>query len=80
MLHEPREIHYSQEHWKHLQGLRSIGLEILNKLESSGFKPFVYGSVARGDTSKSSDIDIIILRPVSSYRLELALGQLLKRE
>ena len=80
MLYEPREIHYTQEHWKHLQVLRSTALEILNKLESNGLKPFVYGSVARGDTTKSSDIDIIVLRPVSSYRLELVLGQPLKRE
>jgi predicted nucleotidyltransferase len=42
--------------------------------------PYVYGSVARGDISKSSDIDIIILRQVSSYRLELALGQSIRRE
>jgi len=80
ILHEFREIHYDQEHWNRLQALRSTALEILNKLESNGFKPFVYGSVARGDTTKSSDIDIIILRPVSSYRLELVLGQPLKRE
>ena len=80
MLYEPREIHYTQEHWKHLQVLRSTALEILNKLESNGLKPFVYGSVARGDTTKSSDIDIIVLRPVPSYRLELVLGQPLKRE
>jgi len=80
ILHEFREIHYDQEHWNRLQALRSTALEILNKLEANGFKPFVYGSVARGDTTTSSDIDIIILRPVSSYRLELVLGQPLKRE
>jgi len=80
ILHEPREIHYNQEHWKHLQVLRNTALEILNKLESNGLKPFVYGSVARGDTTKSSDIDIIVFRPVPSYRLELVLGQPLKRE
>ena len=80
MLFEPREIHYNKEHWKYLQILRNTALELLGKLESNGFKPFVYGSVARGDTTKSSDIDIIVLRPVSSYRLELDLGQPLKRE
>jgi len=40
----------------------------------------LHGSVARGDITKSSDIDIIVLRPVSSYRIELALGSYLKRE
>ena len=80
MMHEPREIHYDQEHWDQLQNLRSEALEIVTKLESGSFKPYVYGSVARGDITKSSDIDIIILRPVSSYRLELVLKQPLKRE
>jgi predicted nucleotidyltransferase len=80
ILHEPREIHYDQVHWDHLQTLRNKALEIINNLESGGFKPFVYGSVARGDITKSSDIDIIILHPVSSYRLELVLEQPLKRE
>lgn len=80
ILHEPREIHYNPDHWNHLQILRETALETIQKLESIGIKPFVYGSVARGDTTKSSDIDIIVLRPVSSYRLELVLGQPLKRE
>jgi predicted nucleotidyltransferase len=80
MLHEPREIHYDQAHWDHLQFLREKALGVIHKLESAGFKPFVYGSVARGDITKSSDIDIIILRPVSSYRIELVLDRPLKRE
>ena len=80
VLHEPREIHYDQEHWDLLNTLQSKTLETICKLESIGIKPFVYGSVARGDITKSSDIDIIVLRPVSSYRLELALGSPLKRE
>ncbi|MFX1559959.1 MAG: nucleotidyltransferase domain-containing protein [Promethearchaeota archaeon] len=80
VLHEPREIHYSPDHWNHLQTLRNSALETIEKLESIGVKPFVYGSVARGDISKSSDIDIIVLRPVSSYRIELVLGPFLKRK
>ncbi|MFW9834265.1 MAG: nucleotidyltransferase domain-containing protein [Candidatus Thorarchaeota archaeon] len=80
VMHEPREVVYDQDHWDHLESLRNTALEIINKLESIGIKSYVYGSVARGDTSKSSDIDIIVLRPVSSYRLELVLKPLLKRE
>jgi len=80
MLHEPREIHYDEAHWDHLHHLRSKALGIMHKLESGGFKPLVYGSVARGDITKTSDIDIIILRPVSSYRIELVLDKPLKRE
>ena len=80
VMHEPREVIYDQDHWDHLSALRNRALGIVHKLESIGIKSHVYGSVARGDTSKSSDIDIIILRSVSSYRLELVLEPLLKRE
>ncbi|MFW9787859.1 MAG: nucleotidyltransferase domain-containing protein [Candidatus Thorarchaeota archaeon] len=80
VMHEPQEVIYEQEHWDHLETLRNIATETIHELEAIGLKPFVYGSVARGDISKSSDIDIIVLRPVSSYRIELALGTPLKRE
>lgn len=80
IMHGPREIRYSQDHWENLQVLRDSAIKTMQKLESIGVKPLAYGSIARGDISKSSDIDIIILRPVSSYRIELVLGPLLKRE
>ena len=80
VLHEPREVHYDQDHWDHLQALRTTALDTIHRLESIGVAPLVYGSVARGDISRASDIDIIILRPVSSYRIELVLGSPLKRE
>ncbi len=80
VLHEPREVHYTQDHWDQLQTIRNTALATMIKLESNRIKPFVYGSVARGDITKSSDTDIIILRPVSSYRIELVLGAPLKRE
>ncbi|MFW9807698.1 MAG: nucleotidyltransferase domain-containing protein [Candidatus Thorarchaeota archaeon] len=79
-LHETREVHYDSVHWKHLQFLRNKALRVMHKIESGGFIPFVYGSVARGDISQSSDIDIIIFRPIPSYRLELVLEQSVKRE
>ncbi|MHA1957077.1 MAG: nucleotidyltransferase domain-containing protein [Candidatus Thorarchaeota archaeon] len=41
---------------------------------------FVYGSIARGDVSKSSDIDVIIPSVVPSYRIELAVGSGVLRE
>jgi len=52
----------------------------LHKIETTGTKPFVHGSVARGDVTDSSDIDIIIPQIISSYRLELVLGPPLHRE
>jgi predicted nucleotidyltransferase len=52
----------------------------MHQIETMGATPLVHGSVARGDVSDSSDIDIIISQPVSSYRLELVLGPPLHRE
>lgn len=80
VLHELRQVQYDQAHWDHLSDLRSDALEIVRSIKSIAVDSYVYGSVARGDISKSSDIDIIIPRQVSSYRLELVLGQSVKRE
>ena len=80
LIHDPREVLYEPAHWNCLHTLREAALATIQKLDSVGIKPYVYGSVARGDISKASDIDIIVLHPVSSYRIELALGSSLKRE
>jgi predicted nucleotidyltransferase len=39
------------------------------------YAPVAYGSVARGDVHKGSDIDIFIPDIISSYIVELAVGQ-----
>ena len=80
VLHELRHVQYNQAHWDHLSALRSKALEIVRSIKSIAVNPYVYGSVARGDINKTSDIDIIIPRQVSRFRLELVVGQYLKRE
>lgn len=80
ILHEPRLIEYDDSHWTQLKMLRERALEIIKVLESASIRSYVYGSIARGDVSKSSDIDIIVPYPVSSYKLEMALGRSLRRE
>jgi predicted nucleotidyltransferase len=81
VLHDIRTVTYEQKQWDLLGRLRSNAIKILHKIESSvAVQPLVHGSLARGDVSESSDIDIIIRHPVSSYRLELALGRSLERE
>lgn len=52
----------------------------MKKIESSGIHSLVHGSVARGDVTESSDVDIIIPQVISSYRLEIVLGPVLQRE
>jgi len=81
VLHDIRVVTYDEAHWRLLSRLRQRAIDIMHKIESSiAVPPLVHGSLARGDVSESSDIDIIIRQPVSSYRLELALGPSLQRE
>lgn len=81
VLHDTRTVIYNSHHWNLLGQIRKRAIEIIRKIESSGIsQPAVHGSVARGDVSESSDVDIIIPHPISSYRLELALGHALHRE
>jgi hypothetical protein len=80
VLHDRREVSYDDSRWNTLQRLRKRTIEVLQQIESTGAAPLVHGSVARGDVTASSDIDIIIPHTVSSYRLELALGTFLHRE
>ncbi|MGY5871791.1 MAG: nucleotidyltransferase domain-containing protein [Candidatus Thorarchaeota archaeon] len=80
VLHDSREVSYNQSRWNTLHRFRKRALEVLHQIETTGVKPLVHGSVARGDVTESSDIDIIIPQTISSYRLELALGPPLHRE
>lgn len=48
-------------------------LEIMEALEQSNLHPIVHGSIARGDVSPKSDIDVFIAEPPSSFVIETAL-------
>ena len=80
ILHDSREVSYDDSRWSTLQHLRKRTHEVMQKIETTGAKPLVHGSVARGDVTDSSDIDIIIPHTVSSYRLELVLDTPIHRE
>ncbi|MBD3405484.1 MAG: hypothetical protein GF411_05030 [Candidatus Lokiarchaeota archaeon] len=79
-LHDFRVVEYTSQHWNRLVSLRKRAIEVMASLSQSNIPSFTYGSVARGDVSDSSDIDIIIPHPVSSYRVEVAVGSGIKRE
>lgn len=68
-------IVYTIEHWKLLDKLRLSTKKIMNAFEKQNINSIVYGSIARGDVSQSSDIDIFIPYQISSFQLELALEQ-----
>lgn len=44
-------------------------------MEKHGFKPIVYGSVARGDVDRGSDVDVFVPYLVPSYKIELAIRE-----
>ncbi|MHA2053144.1 MAG: nucleotidyltransferase domain-containing protein [Candidatus Hodarchaeales archaeon] len=63
--------HYSKEEITSLEILRNKAETILDKMEQSNIHGFVHGSVARGDITTNSDIDIHIPYLLPSFRLEI---------
>ena len=74
---DEHEVVYSPKRWAILWKKREKALKIMERLKD--FDPHVYGSVARGDVRKDSDIDIIIPYKVPSFLVELALEGLVLR-
>jgi predicted nucleotidyltransferase len=56
-----------------LEDLRSKAVEIAKALEESHIFSVVNGSVARGDVSPKSDIDIFVPNVISSFTIETAI-------
>ena len=67
----------SQEELNYRSILKRNTIHWMTKLRE--FHPYCYGSVARGDTTLHSDSDIVI-DPTPSYKVEIALGEWLKRK
>jgi hypothetical protein len=67
------EVEYDKERWRLLAGLREEATKIMEALWRFQIDAFTYGSIARGDVSEKSDIDIFTPTPPASFRIELAL-------
>jgi len=67
------EVVYNTKRWKLLSELRAKTLEIMETLEHSNIHSIVHGSIARGDVSANSDIDVFIAEPPSSFIIETTL-------
>jgi len=67
------EVFYSAEHWSLLKDLRAKAIEVMETLERAHIFCIVHGSIARGDVSPKSDIDIFVPQIYPSFTIENAL-------
>jgi predicted nucleotidyltransferase len=67
------EVFYDRNHWNILKELRIKAGEMMKPLEKGNFSCLTHGSIARGDVSAGSDIDVFIPDPPSSFLIESAL-------
>ncbi|WXG44967.1 MAG: nucleotidyltransferase domain-containing protein [Promethearchaeati archaeon SRVP18_Atabeyarchaeia-1] len=72
-IKDRHEVVYSDEDWILLKKIRQEASNLMRILGLNGIPSTVHGSVARGDVSPTSDIDIFIPMQVSSFKVELAL-------
>jgi predicted nucleotidyltransferase len=68
-----REVAYDSLRWALLDDLREKAMRIMAALEGFHLRTLVYGSIARGDVNKDSDIDVFVAEPQSSFLVETAL-------
>jgi len=64
------EVVYDEKHWELLRELRSKAAQIMEVLDRSHLPSIVHGSIARGDVSGKSDIDVFLPDPPSSFTIE----------
>ncbi|MCD6464789.1 nucleotidyltransferase domain-containing protein [Candidatus Bathyarchaeota archaeon] len=67
------EVVYSTERWRILSELRRKAIKIMEALERAHIFCIAHGSIARGDVSPKSDIDIFIPQIYPSFTIENAL-------
>jgi len=72
---ETLEVVYDEAHWKLLHDFRLKAIQIMEILEKSHIYSVTHGSIARGDVSVKSDIDVFLPHPPSSFIIESVLEQ-----
>lgn len=70
---EYREVVYDSERWVLLEELRKKTAQLMDVLGRANLETVVHGSIARGDVSKKSDIDVVVQSQASSFIVEAAL-------
>lgn len=67
------EVVYDKKRWKILKELRSQAIKTMEVLSQFHLHSIIHGSIARGDVSEKSDIDMFLPNPPSSFIVEMAL-------
>lgn len=67
------EVTYDAGRWRLLADLRARAVRIMEALEGLNIPCIAHGSIARGDVSPKSDIDIFVPEVYSSFMIENAL-------
>jgi predicted nucleotidyltransferase len=70
---ESVEVFYDGQHWRLLETLRNSALKLMGALSQFHLHSIVHGSIARGDVSRKSDVDVFVPEPPSSFVIENAL-------
>lgn len=70
-----REVIYTPTQWQLFRKLRQKATGPLEILSKAGIPAIIHGSLARGDVSKNSDIDIFVPIRIQSFKLLSALQQ-----
>lgn len=72
---EQNKVQYTKKHWETLAQKRNRVIKLINIFQNTGFKPLVFGSIARGDIHAHSDIDIVFPQTIPTFRIELLLEE-----
>ncbi|MFZ8790629.1 MAG: nucleotidyltransferase domain-containing protein [Acidilobaceae archaeon] len=67
------EVYYEPWRWRLLEEKRSLAIKIMEVLQALYGSLVTHGSIARGDVSVDSDVDVVILDPPNPSLVELAL-------
>jgi predicted nucleotidyltransferase len=67
------EISYTEGHWKMLSHYREKAIQIISVFEKFNLLAITHGSIARGDITRKSDIDVFIPETQNSFLVETAL-------
>jgi uncharacterized protein len=70
---EQLEVIYDKKRWKLLKQFREKTVQIMETLDNRHLRSIVHGSIARGDVSETSDIDVFLPDSPSSFIIETAL-------